>query len=86
MQIDPEGRERRALDTLVAFEGAAVLEIGSGDGRLARVWTDRAVLCVGVDLDRPSDDGALHLGTRATATQLPFRKHAFDIAVLGWSL
>ena len=43
VRIDPEQNERAALTHIGAhFDGARVLEIGCGDGRLTKTFADRA--------------------------------------------
>lgn len=94
--IDPEGAELRALRQATRFEGARVLEIGSGAGRLSLRYAPDAGSVVGVDLAESLVEQAnrrrpralrrrLHF-QRADARALPFRGGTFDIALLGWSL
>ncbi len=94
--FDPEGVEVRELCGTARFEGARVLEIGAGGGRLSFRYADRPAQVVGVDLSSDNArtahrscperlSGRLHFHP-ADALHLPFRGGAFDIALLGWSL
>jgi ubiquinone/menaquinone biosynthesis C-methylase UbiE len=94
--IDPEGEELRGLIGTECLNGARVLEIGAGTGRLALRCVEAGGNVVGVE---PSPDDVREAAhavprafrhrvrfVRATALGLPFRPGAFDVAVLGWSL
>ena len=83
---DPEGTERGHLLRMVDLADARVLEIGCGNGRVAAHYAEPAALAVGIDPDRPEIADVPLLGVQATALALPFRKHCFDTALLGWSL
>lgn len=95
-QLDPEGVESRALLSAATFAGTQVLEIGSGDGRLAFRYAEASGTVVAVELEREPIGAALevcppHLRERVTFVQanalsLPFRRETFDVAVLAWSL
>ncbi len=89
--IDPENVE---IDVMIAhsnFDGAKLLEIGCGEGRLCAQLVSRTALTVGFDLDPAAliaakqRQPAIHY-VAASATQIPFRSNAFDIALFGWSL
>jgi ubiquinone/menaquinone biosynthesis C-methylase UbiE len=93
---DPEGAERRHLGLGVEFAGKRVLEIGCGDGRLTWKYARAARRVTGIDtegaalryasIDRPSDLEAAVSFARASATNLPFPRETFDLALLAWSL
>lgn len=97
VEIDPEGHETDALFDLVDLDGAEVLEIGSGDGRLTWRYADRAAHVTAID---PFTDGIARAIERLRTTKLPidFRDVAFedfaaqtepdvyDVAILSWSL
>ncbi len=95
-QLDPFGVESRALLQAADFSDARVLEIGSGDGRLAFRYANTSASVVGIELqaeELSSAQGTVppHLQRRvhfvqATALAPPFRSQAFDIAVYAWSL
>jgi ubiquinone/menaquinone biosynthesis C-methylase UbiE len=81
------GREEWSrLSRVADFRGARVLEIGCGDGRIARRWGPVAALAVGIDPNSAVLRDAPLLAARGTSLALPFAKHRFDIALLGWSL
>ena len=94
--FDPEGNEVAALQAVRALDGARVLEVGVGDGRLTWHYADRARFVVGVDPDRESlpyllEDRPRRLrrrvsGVVADSEFLPFGGERFDAAVLAWSL
>ena len=94
VHLDPHHREPDALASLgVAFDGARVLEIGCGDGRLTRSYAHRARTVVALDPDRQAIaearagawprhvefiDKAID-GFRTT-------RDPFDIVLFAWSL
>jgi ubiquinone/menaquinone biosynthesis C-methylase UbiE len=94
--IDPAGKELGALFGAAAFAGARVLEIGSGNGRLALRYAGVARSVVG--LESRADDVAAAVAAccasprdrlrfvRGTGVKLPFGAATFDIALFGWSL
>lgn len=91
--IDPEGVELRELHGCVRFEGARVLEVGAGSGRLARRYTPASRSVVGIDPDARELMAGTEAGevdhlrfVRAGALQLPFKADTFDIVLFGWSL
>ena len=95
-ELDPEGVESRTLLQAADFNNARVLEIGSGDGRLAFRYANASAYVVGIEPKAKELSSALevcpsHLRQRigflqAIALALPFRNGSFDIAVLAWSL
>ena len=93
MVIDPDGVELAALRAMVTFEGARVLEIGCGDGRLARRYAHAVRLAVGLDHAADRIEAALAYPAKVPSlrfvratTALPFRDGTFDVALFGWSL
>ena len=94
---DPEGHETKALFDLIDLDGAEVLEIGCGDGRLTWRYADRAARVTAID---SFAGGIARAGERLRATTLPveFREivfevfsaesppDVFDVAILSWSL
>lgn len=93
---DPQGFETEVIHSLVDFEGASVIEIGAGDGRMTRRFASKASSVLALD---PSDrdveaaqaatpkELASKVDFRvADATDFPYPSSRFDIAVLSWSL
>jgi 2-polyprenyl-3-methyl-5-hydroxy-6-metoxy-1,4-benzoquinol methylase len=97
IRTDPEGEETDALFDLVEFEGAHVLEIGAGDGRLTWRYAERAAHVTAVE---PFEGSSSRARERLRETNLPIEfRHAafedfatdsdpdvFDVALLSWSL
>ena len=95
--LDPEGNESDALFNLpVAWTGASVLEIGSGDGRLTWRYADKAARAVAIEPAAEKHKAALagrpqgfehvkfqNLGLDEFVQQ---NKEKFDLALLSWSL
>lgn len=95
--VRPDGRrELMAFGGARLFRGKAVLDIGSGDGRLALAAAEWADDVVGVDPDpeviRAARANARSAGIAnacfvvAPAQRLPFRDGAFDVVILSWVL
>lgn len=91
---DCDGNLSHALATLVHFDGARVLDIGTGTGRVARLALERGASVVGVepaaamlDVARrrlasfPDDRWRLIQGDARALPELPER---FDVAIAGW--
>jgi ubiquinone/menaquinone biosynthesis C-methylase UbiE len=93
---DPEEAEVRALREFADFDGARVLEIGCGEGRLTWRYADAAGWVAAIDPDPKRLSVAVQecapaLRTRvrfalAKSEALPFQRETFDLAVLAWSL
>ena len=97
VRTDPEGNETGALFALVDLDGAAVLEIGSGDGRLTWRYANRAAHVVAIE---PFDGSFDRARERLRDSDLPveFRHMSFDdfaaaadpdvfdVTLLSWSL
>jgi 2-polyprenyl-3-methyl-5-hydroxy-6-metoxy-1,4-benzoquinol methylase len=95
---DPEGNETKALFDLVDLDGAEVLEVGCGDGRLTWRYADRAAHVLAIE---PFGDAIARANLRLSETpngRIEFRHVAFedlaaatdadvfDVALLSWSL
>jgi 2-polyprenyl-3-methyl-5-hydroxy-6-metoxy-1,4-benzoquinol methylase len=97
VRTDPEGHEIVALLELAELDGAEVLEIGSGDGRLTWRYAERTAHVTGIE---PFEDSIARAVEQQRGTQLPvefqnegFEEFAsasdadvFDVALLSWSL
>lgn len=98
LRFDPEGHETEALFALLPdWDGARVLEIGCGDGRLTLRYARRAARVVAIDPDEDDiltaraqlpPDLAERVDYRAEAIEaFRARPHErFDLALLSWSL
>jgi len=96
LRIDPEKAELKVLQMAVDWHGRRVLEIGCGDGRLARRLVRLGARVVGTDPDgselhraqstRPMTYRMKLAFAGAQGEQLPFKARSFDIVVFGWSL
>ncbi len=95
-ELDPDGVESQVLLQAADFSNARVLEVGSGDGRLAFRYANASAFVVGIEPQEKELAAAVKACTphlrqrvsflRASAFALPFRKESFDIAVLAWPL
>lgn len=95
-ELDPQGAEPQALLDAADFNNARVLEVGSGDGRLAFRYAEACPFVAGIEpkveeVASAVDACPSHLRRRlkfmrASAVALPFRDETFDIALLAWSL
>jgi ubiquinone/menaquinone biosynthesis C-methylase UbiE len=96
VEVDPEQNEIRALEEAALWPGRDVLEIGCGDGRLARrmaglgasvTATDRGAALVRSAavkaLESPNQRSQYAVGD---GRRLPFPDETFDTVVFGWSL
>jgi ubiquinone/menaquinone biosynthesis C-methylase UbiE len=96
LRLDPEKAEIEAVRTTVDWHGRRVLEIGCGDGRLARRLVRLGTRVVAVDpaaaevhqglADRPRTYREKLEFAVAEGERLPFKATSFDIVVFGWSL
>jgi ubiquinone/menaquinone biosynthesis C-methylase UbiE len=95
-EIDPHGRELAALAEVANLNGARVLEVGCGDGRLALRYGAACRVIVGVEISadlimravaaRPRSAGNRFKFLRASGVALPFAADSFDLALFSWSL
>lgn len=89
-------RELRLLGLDRLARGARVLEVGTGEGRLALGYAAAARSVLGIDPDAGSIDRARAHAARlgldhvrfevVAAQELAPRRERFDLAVLAWSL
>jgi len=94
--LDPEGAHLGSLRRLVDFEGATVLEIGCGEGRLTAGLAQEAAGIFAFDPDADAVATAkarlaAELAKRVTfrvgaAGQIEIPRTQFDIVVFSWSL
>jgi 2-polyprenyl-3-methyl-5-hydroxy-6-metoxy-1,4-benzoquinol methylase len=97
IRTDPEGNETQALFELTELDGAEILEIGSGDGRLTWRYAEQTAHVTAIE---PFGDSIARAAGRLRETPLPVEfRHAsfedyaadsdpdvFDVALLSWSL
>lgn len=96
--VSAEDRDRRllpAIESVASIEGARVLDVGAGTGRITRQLVTRAARVVGVDrasamldvarrhLEAMNPPAAWELHA-ADARELPVESGTFDVAVAGW--
>lgn len=89
-------RELRLTGAERLARGARVLEVGTGDGRLAFGYGDRARAVLAIDPDAASIERARERAARLgwahvrfeaiSAQELAVGRERFDLAVLAWSL
>lgn len=95
VRVDRQHHERDALRSLgVTFDGARVLEIGCGDGRLTKTYAHDARSVVAIDPDQDMIAGVRSETTWPDHVEfLPLGIDAFqpdgrrfDIVIFAWSL
>lgn len=94
--LDPEGAHLAALHRLQDFNGARVVEVGCGDGRLTAGIADRAASVLAFDPDETAVARARATLPHALAGRVTYRvasaidieipQVSFDIAVFSWTL
>lgn len=94
--LDPEGAHLAALERLAGFEGARVVEVGCGTGRLTVGIAPRAASVLAFDPDASAVAEAKatlpgELAERVTyevgsAREVEIPRTAFDIVLFSWSL
>jgi ubiquinone/menaquinone biosynthesis C-methylase UbiE len=93
---DLHGAEPRRIEALVPLDGARVLEVGCGDGRLTAFAAARAASVYAFDPDAERvaaartalSDGEAHKVEFCVhgAEALDVERETFDVALCGWSL
>lgn len=93
---DPERAEVRALRRRVPLDGARVLDVGCGEGRLARRIAGTARTVVGIDPDGAALERARTLTPRRLRKKIEYRpgtaeqprlpRRRFDVAIFSGSL
>jgi len=96
IQIDPDGNEVTALESLIDWANTRVLEIGCGDGRLTVRLAEFGAHVTGVDPDRASIRSARETLPERLADRIKYevgsagsfkkRRRSFDTVVFSWSL
>ena len=96
VHVDPQRREVRMLERYVPIEGARLLEIGCGQGRLTRRLATKTDTLLGFDTTYETVKKAHRLiperqrhSTRvvvASGVQMPFQDRSFDVTLFSWSL
>ena len=94
--LDPEGAHLAALRRLAQFDGARVLEMGCGEGRLTRGIAAEATSVLAFDPDAASIAEAQaafpsELADRvafqvALAEEIEIERGSFDLVVFSWAL
>lgn len=94
--LDPEGAHLASLRRLAPFDGARVLEMGCGEGRLTRGIATQAASVLAFDPDAASIAEAKasfpsELSHRvafqvASAEEIEVERGSFDLVVFSWSL
>ena len=91
--IDPHGVEADLISRFLPVDGARVLEIGCGDGRLTRHYAARASSVLAIDPDGDSVREARRGGFRdhvrfaqLDATEIDVPPSAIDLVFFSWSL
>ncbi len=98
IESDPRGEESSALFAMADFTGRSVLEIGSGDGRLTRLYAPRAGQVTAIEAFQPAYKRAtarqpadlrdrvdlLNTGFEDLAASTP--PSSFDLVILPWAL
>jgi 2-polyprenyl-3-methyl-5-hydroxy-6-metoxy-1,4-benzoquinol methylase len=90
---DLHDAEPRRIESLVALDGARVLDVGCGEGRLTGFAADRAAHVYAFDPDSErvaaarsgADVRRVRFGVHA-AEALDVERETFDVALCGWSL
>lgn len=95
-QADPAKNEVKTLHAAANLEGARVIEIGSGNGRLLKRYAESASTVIGIDPNLKSINDARESCSadvlenvemvQSRSEALPFASDAFDVALLGWAL
>lgn len=95
-EVDRAGIETRAIHDLVDFNGASVLEVGCGDGRLTWRYASEANRVVALDVNEAKVDAAIRALPEELEEKVSFRvadasgfdsgTDEFDVAILSYSL
>lgn len=88
---DAEGNLRPALEAVTSFRGKAILDLGSGTGRIPLLFPELPVVCLDLHMNmllenrrqQAPDPGIL---VRGDMRRLPFHESAFEVVTAGWAL
>lgn len=94
--VDQDGVETTMIHDLVDFDGARVLEVGCGDGRLTWGYADEAAEIVALDVNEKKIEAAIDACPEELRAKLMFKTadiisydtgdDSFDTAILSYSL
>jgi len=94
--VDREGVETRVVHDLVDFDGARVLEVGCGDGRLTWRYAGEAAEVLAIDVGEQKIMAAIDATPPELGEKVIFRavdindlegsEDDFDVAILSYSL
>ena len=94
--VDRHGVEPRRIESLVRLQGAAILEVGCGEGRLTAFAAARADSVYAFDPNGEQVEAARATLSSGEAQRVRFAVHGaealdtererFDVALCGWSL
>lgn len=94
--VDRDGVETTVIHDLVDFDGARVLEVGCGDGRMTWRYAGDAAEVVALDVSDNKIAAAIEACPRTLAEKVMFKAadiisydtgdDSFDIAILSYSL
>ncbi|MGD2027833.1 MAG: class I SAM-dependent methyltransferase [Anaerolineales bacterium] len=88
---DVEGNLRPALEAVTSFRGKAILDLGSGTGRIPLLFPETPIVCLDLHMDmlrenqrqQAPDPGIL---VRGDMRYLPFHESTFEVVTAGWAL
>jgi 2-polyprenyl-3-methyl-5-hydroxy-6-metoxy-1,4-benzoquinol methylase len=92
MVVDPDCVELQTITELVDLDGAQVLDVGCGDGRLSFACASAGASVFGFDPDEEAIELARSKeasGVRfevADAAEIDLPRRKFDLALFSWSL
>lgn len=88
---DVDGNLRPALESVTSFQGKAILDLGSGTGRIPLLFPELSIVCLDLhegmlrenQRQQAPDPGILVQGDMR---RLPFGEKTYDIVTAGWAL
>jgi len=92
---DVDGNLVPALESITTFQGKTILDLGTGTGRIERLFADQNAFIIGIDLhkgmllenqtQRMITGGEWEL-VQGDMHDLPFPKCCTDVVVAGWAI